>query len=73
MQDLVATNLTSEYALYTEYIELKAKVNYYGLKKIVYETLAPQYAAVDVTIQDQLNAVSALLGEIVSISVYLFD
>ena len=63
LQDLVATNLTNEYTLYTEYIELKAKVNYYRLKKSVYETLAPQYATIDVSIQNQLNAVSALLGE----------
>lgn len=63
LQDLITTNLTNEYILYTQYLELKAKVKYYSLKKIVYETIAPQYAVVDVSIQNQLNAVSTLLGE----------
>ncbi|WP_024955749.1 RHS repeat domain-containing protein [Sulfurospirillum arcachonense] len=63
LQDLVASNLANEYTLYTEYIELKAKVNYYSLKKVVYETLAPKYATIDPSIHEQLNEVATLLGE----------
>lgn len=60
---LIAQNLTDDLSIYNEYLDLKTRINFYTLKKAVYENISSLYTATNPLIEAQLNSVAVLLGD----------
>ncbi|WP_143145140.1 RHS repeat domain-containing protein [Arcobacter sp. LA11] len=67
LKELIMSNLNDEYEINSKYYDLKAQIEYYSLKKPIYENLAIQYSSINVEIATQLNEVVLLLSETITL------